>query len=213
MVWGMIRPWLAVVAVLVGAGAAQAQIVVRYDGTAQLMSFSTGDSQPGPSIGNFGSFSAVYVYDDFGTPLAGSLFVNGLLRSHNTRCRDFPTLGSCEPLSITPTSISSGVVATPEDFSSIFVSSPTFFGDTPLLGAGRTSYSLVAGDTSNVQFAWSIFDNGVDFAWVDGVGSVSAVTVSVPEPANWALLIAGFGMTGAVLRRRRATAQAAVQAA
>ncbi len=30
----------------------------------------------------------------------------------------------------------------------------------------------------------------------------------VPEPASWALLIAGFGLTGAVLRRRRALAAA-----
>lgn len=29
---------------------------------------------------------------------------------------------------------------------------------------------------------------------------------TVPEPASWALLIAGFGLTGAVLRRRRAVA-------
>lgn len=29
---------------------------------------------------------------------------------------------------------------------------------------------------------------------------------AVPEPASWALLIAGFGLTGAVLRRRRAVA-------
>ncbi len=29
---------------------------------------------------------------------------------------------------------------------------------------------------------------------------------SVPEPANWAMLIAGFGMTGATMRRRRAVA-------
>ena len=33
-----------------------------------------------------------------------------------------------------------------------------------------------------------------------GIGGVAGV----PEPANWAMLIAGFGLTGAVLRRRRA---------
>lgn len=26
----------------------------------------------------------------------------------------------------------------------------------------------------------------------------------VPEPASWAMMIAGFGLTGAMLRRRRA---------
>jgi hypothetical protein len=38
--------------------------------------------------------------------------------------------------------------------------------------------------------------------WNDSTGL--AVTVSVPEPASWALMIGGFGMAGAMLRRRRA---------
>jgi PEP-CTERM motif len=32
---------------------------------------------------------------------------------------------------------------------------------------------------------------------------------TVPEPASWAMLIAGFGLTGAAMRRRRSTAVAA----
>ena len=31
-------------------------------------------------------------------------------------------------------------------------------------------------------------------------------TPAVPEPASWAMLIAGFGLTGAMMRRRRAVA-------
>jgi hypothetical protein len=30
----------------------------------------------------------------------------------------------------------------------------------------------------------------------------AAVSGAVPEPATWAMMIAGFGMTGAALRRR-----------
>jgi hypothetical protein len=38
------------------------------------------------------------------------------------------------------------------------------------------------------------------------IGQHSTFTLSaVPEPANWAMLIAGFGLTGAVLRRLRMT--------
>jgi hypothetical protein len=33
---------------------------------------------------------------------------------------------------------------------------------------------------------------------------------AVPEPASWAMLIAGFGLTGAAMRRRRAAAQLAL---
>lgn len=39
---------------------------------------------------------------------------------------------------------------------------------------------------------------------------VDQPTPSVPEPASWALMIAGFGATGAVLRRSRATLRLAV---
>ena len=37
-------------------------------------------------------------------------------------------------------------------------------------------------------------------------GFTVGTTNAVPEPASWAMLIAGFGLTGAVLRRRRALA-------
>jgi hypothetical protein len=45
------------------------------------------------------------------------------------------------------------------------------------------------------------------FANIDPTGvivdNVSITTTAVPEPANWALLIAGFGLVGAAARRRR----------
>lgn len=37
----------------------------------------------------------------------------------------------------------------------------------------------------------------------DSTGVNFTLTAGVPEPANWALLIAGFGLTGAAMRRRR----------
>ncbi|THD64539.1 MAG: PEP-CTERM sorting domain-containing protein [Phenylobacterium sp.] len=36
------------------------------------------------------------------------------------------------------------------------------------------------------------------------VASSDAQAGGVPEPSAWALMIAGFGLTGAALRRRRA---------
>jgi len=38
----------------------------------------------------------------------------------------------------------------------------------------------------------------------DNTGSVLASVVAVPEPASWTLMIGGFGLAGAMLRRRRA---------
>ncbi|OYQ31016.1 hypothetical protein CHU93_05855 [Sandarakinorhabdus cyanobacteriorum] len=41
----------------------------------------------------------------------------------------------------------------------------------------------------------------------DSFGGRGILTIAtVPEPASWAMLIAGFGLTGATLRRRRAVA-------
>jgi hypothetical protein len=46
-----------------------------------------------------------------------------------------------------------------------------------------------------------------DENFTDNTGSISAnITAAIPEPASWALMIGGFGMAGAMLRRRRSLA-------
>ena len=54
--------------------------------------------------------------------------------------------------------------------------------------------------------------NVTDLAPVGGVNGldVRLDTAAVPEPATWALMIAGFGLAGAALRRRREFTPAAV---
>jgi hypothetical protein len=47
----------------------------------------------------------------------------------------------------------------------------------------------------------------VTFAFsTDGLTAVDNIASTVPEPASWATLIAGFGVVGAAARRRRVTA-------
>ena len=46
--------------------------------------------------------------------------------------------------------------------------------------------------------------NSFDNTRLDRPLDVAAATAVVPEPATWALMIGGFGMAGAMLRRRRA---------
>lgn len=41
------------------------------------------------------------------------------------------------------------------------------------------------------------------YVYLDGFGAVAPPTGGVPEPATWAMLIAGMGLSGAALRRRR----------
>lgn len=57
------------------------------------------------------------------------------------------------------------------------------------------SYRLVVSD----------FDNNR----LNNQGGVSLRITAVPEPATWALMIGGFGLTGAMLRRRSGSARAA----
>lgn len=55
------------------------------------------------------------------------------------------------------------------------------------------------GDTSAYSNDWAVGAQFTNFAFAE----------AVPEPASWALLIAGFGLTGAAMRRRRNVAVAA----
>jgi hypothetical protein len=64
------------------------------------------------------------------------------------------------------------------------------------------SFFLTSGGDS-VGF---IIDKG-DVYYSDSTG-VDLALIGVPEPSTWSLLIAGFGMTGFAMRRRRSVALA-----
>ncbi|WP_310476265.1 PEPxxWA-CTERM sorting domain-containing protein [Sandarakinorhabdus sp.] len=78
---------------------------------------------------------------------------------------------------------------------------PTTLPNTPALGA---EFPATPGDTA-FAFQWSrMIAPGDSFT----VGQVARYlpTSSVPEPANWAYFIAGFGLIGIAARRRTAKA-------
>ena len=75
--------------------------------------------------------------------------------------------------------------------------------------AAFTPTSLALHDAFGDQFmpttvdgGWLAFDD-ITYS-VDPTGGVGIPGGPVPEPAAWALMIAGFGLTGAAMRRRRA---------
>jgi len=70
----------------------------------------------------------------------------------------------------------------------------------------HTPLTLAAG-TNTLTFRYSGDAQGTgDEAW--GIRALTVTGATVPEPAAWGLLIAGFVMTGAAVRRRSATVAA-----
>jgi PEP-CTERM motif len=74
-----------------------------------------------------------------------------------------------------------------------------------LSGKGEDQVYRVALNTAGYKEFW--FGNNNDAA--DGYRLDSLTVAAVPEPTTWALMIGGFGLAGAALRRRRAAAATA----
>jgi hypothetical protein len=73
----------------------------------------------------------------------------------------------------------------------------------PALGAQYAFFTLDTTQENSVSFfAGSSPTDYVELAEVPGKVT-SIVENAVPEPASWALMIAGFGLTGAAMRRRQ----------
>lgn len=87
-------------------------------------------------------------------------------------------------------------------------SDPTSIISAPIKFFLDESYEFGTGSVDFIRLYNGALDAGaVSQLWNGGtpLGS-STLTGAIPEPASWALLIAGFGLTGAALRRRRAIA-------
>jgi hypothetical protein len=82
------------------------------------------------------------------------------------------------------------------DYSQGFTISARGYGDVTLGGTGRNAMKYLG--VSEVVF--SGYDN---YTMIDNL-EVAAVNAEVPEPGSAALLLAGFGLVGAMARRRKA---------
>jgi hypothetical protein len=71
---------------------------------------------------------------------------------------------------------------------------PNFTAGAMRFGLAQFSANLPAGTDSSIRYDTLFFD----------ITSTPPLAAAVPEPATWAVMIAGFGLTGATLRRRRA---------
>jgi hypothetical protein len=90
---------------------------------------------------------------------------------------------------------------------------------TNYLGAAGTTYISNDGwglefpdvNASSTRLGTTISGNTVTFDWITNKGGPDSIRILtlVPEPATWAMLIAGFGLVGFAARRRRTAVAAA----
>jgi len=77
-------------------------------------------------------------------------------------------------------------------------------GSSPVSGATfHAILSNLSGIAFRTEWATGADDSRFDNAVFEGFTVPGAGGGAVPEPASWALMIAGFGLAGATLRRRR----------
>ncbi|OYU15115.1 MAG: hypothetical protein CFE37_07835 [Alphaproteobacteria bacterium PA4] len=110
------------------------------------------------------------------------------------------------------TQLASGLSLDPGDYA-LALFGPDGGGASGFLWLGDSQFyaaEIANGFTLGGDLATSDLDPmlGPIFQYTGGFGMVAYnltgnVSNGVPEPASWALLIAGFGLTGAVMRRRR----------
>jgi hypothetical protein len=106
---------------------------------------------------------------------------------------DFFQIFDTQELVSTPTGIFNRVT----NHSALAVAGPTRLAGTyaqqaAIVGGNFSSYAAPAGGPATESVSLQM----------GGLGTYE-VFGAVPEPANWAMLITGFGLTGAILRRRR----------
>ena len=92
-------------------------------------------------------------------------------------------------------------------FGSNFPVAGYFSGGTAQPGTGTPGPSITFDQITSILNIDSVLQNGAPIAIPVETATFSyqlnsAATGGIPEPASWALMIAGFGLTGAAMRRR-----------
>lgn len=106
---------------------------------------------------------------------------------------------------IQPGMIAASFGFTPEDGVSMLIIPATPFSDLSWPD-GRFLYDVKPEDYSRAYLSYTLRSDGHTYDFLEGVGPVSRVAFNVPEPASWSLMLAGFGLLGTSMRRRRARA-------
>ena len=102
-----------------------------------------------------------------------------------------------------PTSVTFGRGSTFDRFQVAGPGWSVDLGEIPLLGPDHPTDYRFDTPWSRPMMEYGSWDIGIETGLPHVHGVVSVERLTVPEPATWGLMILGFGMAGAVLRRRR----------
>jgi len=173
--------------------------------TAQAASAAIVFSLAGPTAATTIPGSFTYNFNASATTAALTFTINGYDSVDGSG--NFP-FDDTFTLTLNGTDIMSGAYSMGGGYGAVTYFSPagttTFTVDNGLFQGGytdvATTLALVSGNNT-LTFSYNNYNpQGLgDESWGLSDISVSAV----PEPANWAMLIAGFGLVGAAARRRR----------
>lgn len=132
-------------------------------------------------------------------PFTFTLYSPAFLRLTDNRIAGdiFTASDAGNALSITSTFTTDGAIV-PIDPDGIAWSNLAYSRFSLLLGPGSYNFGVTTQCEAGCPAGFSI-----------RLDSAPRVSPGVPEPASWALLIAGFGLTGAAMRRRRVRVVAA----
>jgi hypothetical protein len=183
-------------------GGGTAPVVIRYNQTSGYPTGAFGEAIPTDTatslspdaVGNF----VAYFSSDTANPDSLTQAVNltsGII--YNVGFDYYvPQNGYNNPFDATLSFLVNGVAVG----SALTTGSPTSSTTPGVWRTFNTSFTATSSGSQTLTFQFrGLGTTAADFA-IDRVYAVAAV----PEPASWALMIGGFGMVGAGLRRRRA---------
>ena len=181
-------------AALLAAGAAQATVITFDD----IPTHQAGGDAPIANPYDGFNWNDVYV----GSAADGVGYANGVVSQAHDAYNGFNFLASFSPVSGTFTLNSFYLTAA---FGPELVDFKAYLG-----GVLQHSVSLAALESGPTFYSlnWANIDK-VTFVGESGHSVLDNISVNggaVPEPAAWALMIGGFGLAGATLRRRRQVA-------
>jgi hypothetical protein len=148
----------------------------------------------GTGIGDFrvsddNRFATVQInFTNLSAPLTGA----------HLHCCSLPTANSGVAINFAPPSISSGSITRLFD-----LTLSSTYGAAFLSGSGGTAAGAQARLLAGLNNGQGYFN--LHTANFPG-GEIRANLSAIPEPSSWAMLIAGFGLVGVTLRRRRVVA-------